>query len=420
VPGVDAAASSLAIPGGDVYWSQLRLLLEGLCCDLIRFEHAQRDELAPEGLQVKHEYALGDPARFADIRIEPGDQPPYYVEIEYGLPDEVVVQSLRRKYKPEGARVREASKVIVVVDDATSRHWPRLEPAMRQAIPDHLAIETWTDTAIRERIATHLGISVPAANPETLANVAHRIEQARGFHAFGGTELAGYSNDPLRSELLWHFGLWRLRELRRLGLAPEDMLPQGFYRGVAVVMADLCAFSSYVRDTSNEEVIRDNLTAFYAKTRSQIQNDGGMFYQFVGDEVIGLFGIPREGPDVPARALRTARNLLDIGNSVSNRWQRRIDRAQTARGVHVGMAVGDLQIVSLRPFSRIRMGAIGDAINVAARLMAVAGPSEIVVSNTLFHQLPEEQQAGFAEIEALDCHNVGRINAWRAAAPSSA
>jgi hypothetical protein len=42
------------------------------------------------------------------------------------------------------------------------------------------------------------------------------------------------------------------------------------------------------------------------------------------------------------------------------------------------------------------------------------------MSDTLFRQLPEEQQAGFAEIEALDCHNVGRINAWRAAAPSIA
>src|SRR5262249_18725029 len=74
--------------------------------------------------------------------------------------------------------------------------------------------------------------------------------------------------------------------------------------------------------------------------------------------------------------------------------------------------------LALRPFSRTQVGVIGDAINVAARLMAVAGPSEIVLSNCLFHQLPEAQQGGFTEIEALDCHNVGRINAWRAGAAS--
>ncbi len=422
MPGAHAAApdSSLAIPGGAAYWSQLRLLLEGLCCDLVRFEHAQRDGLSGDDLRVKHEYALGDPARFADIRVEPRDQAPYYMEIEYGLPDAVIVQSLRRKYEPAGARVGEASKVVVVVDDATPRDWQRLEAAMRQVVPDRLAVETWTGKAVRERIAAHLGVSVPGPEPDTLADVSHRIEHARGFQAFGGADLAGYTNDPLRSELLWHFGVWRLQELRRLGLAPEEMLPQGVYRNVAIVMADLCAFSSYVRDTSDDEVIRDNLTAFYAKARSQVQDDGGMLYQFVGDEVIGLFGIPRDAHDAPGRALQAARNLLDIGRSVSNRWQRHIDRAQAARGVHVGMAVGDLQIVSLRPFSRIQVGVIGDAINVAARLMAVAGPSEIVASNTLFHQLPDEQQAGFTEIEALDCHNVGRINAWRATAPSTA
>src|SRR5262249_21066971 len=113
------------------------------------------------------------------------------------------------------------------------------------------------------------GCQRPRPGPDTLAEVSHRLEQARGLHALGGTDLASYANDPLRSELLWHFGVWRLQELRRLGLGPEDMLPQAVYPDVVVVMADLCAFSSYVRDTSDDEVIRDNLTAFYAKARSQ-------------------------------------------------------------------------------------------------------------------------------------------------------
>jgi class 3 adenylate cyclase len=413
--------SSFAIPGGPAYASQLRLLLESLCCDLVRFEHAGTDGLPADDVRIKHEYPLGEPSRFADIRIEPRGRPPYYMEIDYGLSDAGLLQSLRRKYKPDGPRVREASKLVVVVDTEGQRDRARLETAIRQVVPEHLGVELWTDAGVRERIANHFGVTVPVPSPETLAGIAHQMEQARGFHAFGGDDLAHYTNDPLRSELLWHFGLWRLRELREVeGRLPEDILPQALYRGVAIIMADLCAFSSYVRDTSDEEVIRDNLTAFYSKTRTQIQNDGGMFYQFVGDEVIGLFGIPHNATEVPQRALQTARNLLAIGNSVSNRWQRNIDRAQSARGVHIGMAVGDLQIVSLRPFTRIRMGAIGDALNVAARLMAIAGPSEIVVSNTLFHQLAEEDQAGFAEIDAIECHNVGRINAWRASSPSPA
>jgi class 3 adenylate cyclase len=77
------------------------------------------------------------------------------------------------------------------------------------------------------------------------------------------------------------------------------------------------------------------------------------------------------------------------------------------------MAIGDLQIVSLRPFSRTHMGAIGDCINVAARLMGTAGQGEIAVSNSYHQLLPEEAQAGFQEMEPIEARNVGRIKAWK-------
>jgi hypothetical protein len=42
-----------------------------------------------------------------------------------------------------------------------------------------------------------------------------------------------------------------------------------------------------------------------------------------------------------------------------------------------------------------------------------AGPSEVVVSNTLYQQLGRPAQARFAEIEPVDAYNVGRIRAWK-------
>ena len=59
------------------------------------------------------------------------------------------------------------------------------------------------------------------------------------------------------------------------------------------------------------------------------------------------------------------------------------------------------------------MGAIADCINMAARLCAVAGPSEVVVSNTFFHQLALPAQARFTELEPVDARNTGRIRAWK-------
>src|SRR5215470_13380394 len=115
------------------------------------------------------------------------------------------------------------------------------------------------------------------------------------------------------------------------------------------------------------------LTSFASKTRYRIINDGGMLYQFGGDSVVGLFGVPEAVPGHVGHAFECARGLVDIGASVATGWQRQIDQIQSAAGVHVSMTLGDLQVLSLRPLSRTHMGVIGDSINLAARLNSVAG-----------------------------------------------
>ena len=93
--------------------------------------------------------------------------------------------------------------------------------------------------------------------------------------------------------------------------------------------------------------------------------------------------------------------------------QRQIDQVQPAAGVHVSIALGDLQVLSLRPLSRTHMGVIGDCINLAARLNAVSGCDEIVVSNTLYQRLPDTLRAEFQELPPVEAKNIGRIRAWK-------
>ena len=64
---------------------EFRLLLEELCCDLCRFEHVIKDGLAPEAVRIDREYWLGAHGAFADIRVAPAGQPPYFVEVKYRL-----------------------------------------------------------------------------------------------------------------------------------------------------------------------------------------------------------------------------------------------------------------------------------------------------------------------------------------------
>src|SRR5262249_37070378 len=157
-------------------------------------------------------------------------------------------------------------------------------------------------------------------------------------------------------------------------------------------------FSSYVRDTPNEAVTRQTLTSFYSKARCQIVNNGGMLYQFLGDGVIALFGLHEKRSHFVQRAVETARALIDIGDSISDHWQGRIERMQTSGGLHIGMALGDLQIVALRPFNPSFVGTLADVINMAARLMGEASSGEIVASNCFYRALPQSTQTYFHEM----------------------
>jgi class 3 adenylate cyclase len=324
------------------------------------------------------------------------------------------LRHLRRKFSNPPRGIEGESKIILVIDSETCPDPRALETEAAPCLAPGLTLEIWTEAHFLELLRDRFKVEARSVRPADLLDIRQAIDRAKGYFAFGGSTLADYDHDPLKAELLWHFGFWRLQQLRNAGRStPREILAPGYYRGVAVLLADLCSFSSYVRDTPDAGTVRESLTSFYSKSRYQIINNGGMLYQFVGDEVIGFFGIPDQPAGFVRDALETARSLVSIGESVAHQWQRNIDRIQPSGGLHMGLAIGDLQVVSLRPFSRTHIGAIGDCINMAARLMAVAGPGEVVVSNSFYQALDEGGQVGFEAIEPIEAKNIGRIKAWK-------
>lgn len=395
----------------EVHLQELRLFLEEICCNLCRFRHVEEDGVAPETVRISQTAYLGMPGLFADIRVKLPDRPPYFVEVKYGCPPEQIVAHLGRKYGLRAAPQGGPSKVILVVDSHRHADWPQVQRRIEADLQPSLKLEIWDEERLSGLINSHFDTKLDSVSSEdAVIELRTALTRAKGQYAFG----SDWTGSELETHLLWHFGFWRLKQLReKNGLISRAILPPGMYREVAVLIADLCSFSSYVRDTPDDAVVRHALTSFYSKARYEVLNTGGMLYQFVGDEVIALYGIPDQTGDYLQSALECARALVDIGNSVSHEWQRHIDRVQTAEGVHIGMALGEVQVVSLQPFSRAHLSTVSDGINMAARLLLPAGPSDIVVSNAFFQALETETQAPFLQLDPIDAHNVGRINAWR-------
>jgi adenylate cyclase len=396
------------------YLRELRLMLDELCCDLCRFEHFHRDGIPPENVLIDREFNLGAPRVFADIYVHPDGKSPYCIEVDYGYSPQTLLQSLKRKYSLDIPKVRGLAKVIIVVDSESRADWKQLEQQLPGLFLHDLPYEIWDERRLLALIQDVFGIQINSITAANLLDVRQAINRAKGFLAFGDRSLEEHDNTPLQASLLWHFSFWRLAQIRkRDNLTTRDILPPNLYRGAVVVAADLSGFSGYVRDTRDDGILRRHLTSFYSKGRSQIIESGGMLYQFVGDEIMGVFGVPDRRANYILDALRAAISLLNVGLSVSQSWQRQLDRCQPAEGVHIGIAFGDIQLVSLRPFSRTYMGIVGDTINVAARLMSAAEPGEIIISNWLHHEIGDASGYQFREMEPIDARNIGRIKSWK-------
>lgn len=396
-----------------VYLPELRLFLEELCCELCRFRHMRDDGLAPEEITVDREWPLGPPGAFADIYVSPDGRPSYFVEVKYGISIDETLDRIAYKYGPQSAGACTGARLILIVAREDVHDRDLLRAAFQQRVVSGLIVELWDDETFRELCQRYFAVEISGISEESLRDVREAVQTAQGVYAFGSAALDDLQHDALRKDLLWRFAFWRLRQIRESRkLSPRMILPPGLYRGVAVVIADLCSFSSFVRDTPDDQVLRHCLSSFYSKARDEVINRGGMLENFVGDQILALFGVPDRQPGYIEHALLAAKGLLQIGAAVGDDWQRKIDRVQPSVGMHVGVAYGDLQIVPLRPSSRRHMTAIADVINVAARLMNIAGAGQVVISNSFFHRLPAATRAGFTSLDPLDGRNVGRILAW--------
>lgn len=390
---------------------QLQLFVEEICCDLCRFIHIFDDELASDDVSVRREVALGRAGAFADIHVRPRGRPAYFVEVKLGYPEDRLVRQLLRKYGADAPTLVDGERLILVIRPEDYAEWSTIEARLREGLRPGLDLEIWDEARLLGLIRERFKIAIDALAGADLQALRKAVERAKWRLVFADSDEDG----ALRSSLLWHFSPWALHRLHaHRGVAAAEILRPGLYRDCAIVLADLCAFSSYVRDTRDDALIRRCLATFYSQARHAIHNCGGMLYQFVGDEVVGVFGFPFGVGEAVDRALSCARALLDVGTSVSHHWQREIDRVQRSAGVHVGMALGDLNLVPLRPYSTAHFGFVGDGLNIAARLMGAASCGQIVASNTFFNRLAADERARFAAVDALEAKNIGMISCWRA------
>ena len=140
---------------------------------------------------------------------------------------------------------------------------------------------------------------------------------------------------------------------------------------MTVLFSDI-AGSTELGQQLDPELLREILGRYFDQVRTLIERHGGNVEKFIGDAVMGVFGIPRIHEDDALRAVRAAGEIVDALSVLNDELATAHGvRIQTRTGVNTGeVIVGD-------PSGEILV--TGIAVNVAARLEQAAQPGDVLI-----------------------------------------
>ena len=147
---------------------------------------------------------------------------------------------------------------------------------------------------------------------------------------------------------------------------------------VTTLFCDLVGFTAMGEAADPEEVDR-LLAEYFARATRVIESHAGVVEKFIGDAVVGVFGVPAVREDDPERAVRAALHLL---RAIEGLTRPDGSPLQARCGVNTGEALVRLNVDP----SSGRGFLTGDAVNTAARLQAAA-PAMGLIVGPLTHKL---------------------------------
>jgi class 3 adenylate cyclase/tetratricopeptide (TPR) repeat protein len=168
---------------------------------------------------------------------------------------------------------------------------------------------------------------------------------------------------------------------RAIGLAPADTSAPavqareqpGERRQVTVLFADLSGFTE-LSGRLDAEDLHALMGRFFETVDCAITGYGGSVDKHIGDAVMGVFGAPVAHGDDPLRAARAAIDIhgavAALGNEIGH-----------PLAVHVGVASGEVVAAGLGSDRHSAYTVLGEAVNLAARLVELARPGETLVSD---------------------------------------
>jgi adenylate cyclase len=145
---------------------------------------------------------------------------------------------------------------------------------------------------------------------------------------------------------------------------PDQLKLGGEEREISVLFCDLAGFTSY------SEIYKPNamiaiLSEYFNEMTEQVFSFQGLLKEYVGDELMAIFGAPLVQKDHAYRACMAALAMHDRLNTLRPIWE---DMDRPALKARTGVNSGTMLVGNVGSKYRFSYGALGDQVNLGSRL----------------------------------------------------
>jgi adenylate cyclase len=158
-------------------------------------------------------------------------------------------------------------------------------------------------------------------------------------------------------------------------------------RTVTVLFSDIRGFTS-ISEKLEPEQVAEMLREYLSEMTEIVFKHGGTVDKYIGDCIMALYNVPFEDPEHAVKAVRTGLEFQERTIAVSQRWEAKLGIA-IRNGV--GITTGEAVVGTLGSRQRLEYTAIGDTINLGARLESITKDyrTNIIISEFTYEHVKD-------------------------------
>jgi adenylate cyclase len=160
-------------------------------------------------------------------------------------------------------------------------------------------------------------------------------------------------------------------------LMRSDILLGGETREVTTLFVDISSFTAMTEGMEPQRVVA-LVNDIMSRLGTIVEAHGGVVDKYLGDGLMALFGAPVARGDDTTRAVRAA---LDMQLAMTALDATRAARGEPAVRVAIGIHTGPVVAGNIGSPNRLNYTAVGESVNLAARLCQGAGAGVILVTD---------------------------------------